>query len=126
MAMRLGGGNLAARAEALYKSIQHMDQVLAITVVSNLVLPMRVKTGVVFAHRLSILAYASDAHLALFTSELHRAWALPTLRPLGSDQLLALGLFRYVPATNCDRADGHRWGRARRIAVHSCWSGRSV
>jgi hypothetical protein len=64
------------RADGLYLAIAHLDRVLAITLVSKVVLPVFVPTGQVFAHRLAVFATDDAAHLAAFSWEGHRAWAV--------------------------------------------------
>ena len=44
------GGNYGERAPELYEAIEGLDHVLAISLVSNAVMPVRVATGQVFAH----------------------------------------------------------------------------
>jgi hypothetical protein len=60
----------------LYKAIDRMDRVLAITQTSRLQLPTFLPTGMVYAHKLVIFAWNSPAALALISSEIHRSWVV--------------------------------------------------
>ncbi|MFH8681262.1 Eco57I restriction-modification methylase domain-containing protein [Streptomyces lydicus] len=64
------------RAINLYSRIQDLDHVLAISLVSNAVMPVRVRTGPVFAHKCAVFAIDSFAGLALLSSNIHTIWTI--------------------------------------------------
>jgi len=66
----------ADKRPALYKAIESMSRVLAIALVSKVVLPVRIPTGLVFSHQTGIFDYDDDAHLALLSSSFHYWWAI--------------------------------------------------
>ncbi len=66
----------AERGVELYKSIAGLDRVLALAQVSSTVMPVRVKTGQVFAHKCVVFPFADLANLALLSSSVHSAWAI--------------------------------------------------
>lgn len=59
----------------LYETIRNMEFVLAMTMVSKTMLPCRVPTGQVFAHKLVVFAYDDWGHFGLISSNLHWWWA---------------------------------------------------
>ena len=61
---------------ALYKAIGGMSHVLAIALVSKVVMPVRVPTGQVFAHKAAVFATHDFADLALLSSAPHYWWAI--------------------------------------------------
>jgi type I restriction-modification system DNA methylase subunit len=63
-------------APELRKAIANLDQVLAIALVSKTVMPARVRTGQVFAHKLAVFATDSYAHQAVLSSSIHQMWAI--------------------------------------------------
>ena len=65
----------AADAKRLYAAIADLDQVIAITLVSSVVQPVRVATGQVFAHKLAIFACSTPDVLGLLSSAIHGEWA---------------------------------------------------
>ncbi|MGI8683025.1 MAG: DNA methyltransferase, partial [Mycobacteriales bacterium] len=66
----------AEPAPRLYAAIGGLSHVLAITLVSKVVVPVRVRTGQVFAHRLAVFATDDLADLALLSSGAHYWWAI--------------------------------------------------
>ena len=60
----------------LYAAIQGLDHVLAISLVGNTLLPVRVPTGQVFAHKCGVFALDDVASLAVLSSSVHQAWVL--------------------------------------------------
>ena len=66
----------AEKRPAMRKAIAELDEVLAITLVSKTVMPMRVSTGQVFSHKLAIFAIDSFADQAVLSSSLHQMWAI--------------------------------------------------
>jgi len=65
----------AEPAKGLYAAIADLDQVIAITLVSSVVQPVRVATGQVFAHKLAIFACSTPDVLGLLSSAIHGEWA---------------------------------------------------
>jgi len=63
-------------APELYRAIANLDHVLAISLVSNAVMPVRVPTGPVFAHKCAVFALDDYASLAMLSSSAHTAWTL--------------------------------------------------
>jgi hypothetical protein len=60
----------------LYQAIAGLDHVLAISLVSNVVQPVRVPTGQVFAHVCGVFALDDFASLAILSSSAHFVWVL--------------------------------------------------
>ncbi|WP_249019144.1 Eco57I restriction-modification methylase domain-containing protein [Conexibacter sp. S30A1] len=60
----------------LYRAIAPLDRCIAITLVSKVVQPMFVPTGIVYAHALGVFAYDDDAHFGLLSSGFHWWWAV--------------------------------------------------
>lgn len=73
------------RADALYTTIEGMSRVLAITRVSRTVMPVFISTKVVVADRIVVFAWDRPGHLALLSSEVHRAWVLARGSTLRTD-----------------------------------------
>jgi hypothetical protein len=61
---------------ALYRAIASLNRCIAVTLVSKVVQPMFVPTGIVYAHKLGVFAYDDDAHLGLLSSGPHWWWAV--------------------------------------------------
>jgi hypothetical protein len=80
------------RAE-LYRAVAPLDRCIAITLVSKVVQPMYVPTGIVYAHALGVFAYDNDAHFGLLSSGLHWWWAVSRTSTMRTD-------IRYTP-TDC-------------------------
>jgi hypothetical protein len=66
----------AERRPAMRRAIKGLDEVLVIALVSKTVMPMRVPTGRVFAHKLAIFATDSCAQQAVLSSSMHQVWAI--------------------------------------------------
>jgi hypothetical protein len=60
----------------LYDAISDLSHVLAISLVSNAVMPVRVPTGVVFAHKCAVFALDDFANLAVLSSSVHCTWVI--------------------------------------------------
>jgi hypothetical protein len=60
----------------LYRAIDPLERVIAITLVSKVVMPALVENNQVFSHMLGIFAYDDFAHLALLSSSHHWWWAV--------------------------------------------------
>jgi hypothetical protein len=60
----------------LRRAIRELDRVIAITLVSKVVQPMFVRSGIACAHKLAVFAYDDDAHFGVLTSAVHREWAI--------------------------------------------------
>jgi hypothetical protein len=66
----------AEKRPAMRRAIADFDSVLAIALVSKTVMPARVPTGQVFAHKLAVFATDSYADQAVLSSSLHQNWAV--------------------------------------------------
>ncbi|MGF1645977.1 MAG: hypothetical protein ACFCVF_03515 [Kineosporiaceae bacterium] len=71
-----GGGVYAETAPELYAAIAGIDHVLALSLVSNVVMPVRVSAGPVFAHKCAIVALDGFADLGVLSSAAHTAWVV--------------------------------------------------
>ena len=60
----------------LYEAIDGLNHVLAISLVSDAVMPIRVPTGQVFAHVCGVFALDDFASLAILSSNVHSIWAI--------------------------------------------------
>ena len=56
--------------------IRELDHVLALAIVSNAVMPVRVPTGAVFAHKCAVFALDDFASLAVLSSSVHSTWVI--------------------------------------------------
>ncbi len=61
---------------ALRRAIAPLDRCIVITLVSSVVQPMLVPTGIVYAHRLGVFAYDDDRHFGFLSSGMHWWWAV--------------------------------------------------
>lgn len=75
----------------LYRTIDGLDRVIAITLHTKAVMPTFVYPRQVFSHALAVLAFDDDFHLGVLTSGIHWRWALRHSSTLG------LGV-RYTPS----------------------------
>jgi hypothetical protein len=66
----------ADRRVGLYDAIADMDHVLAVSLVGNVLLPVRIPTGQVFAHRCAVMALDDFASLAVLSSAANQAWVI--------------------------------------------------
>jgi hypothetical protein len=66
----------AEHAPELYTSIAGLDQVLAVSLVGNVLMPVGVNTGPVFAHKCAVFALDDYASLAFLSSSAHQAWTI--------------------------------------------------
>lgn len=64
------------QAPTLYAAIADLDHVLAISLVGSAVMPVRVPTGPVFAHKCAVFALDDFASLAVLSSNVHFAWVV--------------------------------------------------
>lgn len=62
------------RGADLYDTIAKNSHVLAISLVGNAVMPVRVATGQVFAHKLAVFALEDFGSQAFFSSSVHFCW----------------------------------------------------
>lgn len=60
----------------LYRSIADLDHVLAICLVSNAVMPLKLPLGPVFAHKCAVFALHDAAELTTLSSAPHTIWTL--------------------------------------------------
>jgi len=83
----------ARRGAALYEKIDDLDlqHVLAISLVGNVLLPVRVSTGPVFAHACAVFTLDDFASLALLDSSIHSIWAIRYTSTMRTD-------IRYAPS----------------------------
>jgi hypothetical protein len=65
-----------SRASQMRQAIRPLNEVLAITLVSKAVMPVRVPTGQVFSHKLGVFATDSFANQAVLSSAVHQLWAI--------------------------------------------------
>jgi len=75
----------------LYSAIEGFEHVLAISLVGNALLPVRVPTGQVFAHACGVFALEDFASLALLSSSAHQAWVIRYTSTMRTD-------IRYAPS----------------------------
>jgi hypothetical protein len=68
----------------LYDAIRDLERCMAITLVSKVVQPALVPTGLVYAHKLGVFAYGDTAHFGLLTSAAHWWWAVTRGSTLGA------------------------------------------
>ncbi|MGW3083301.1 Eco57I restriction-modification methylase domain-containing protein [Streptomyces sp. NPDC001110] len=66
----------AERAPELYETIRNLSHVLAISQVSNTVMPVRIPTGPVFDQKCVVFALDDFADLAVLSSNLHSVWVI--------------------------------------------------
>lgn len=71
-------------AKDLYRAIAPLERVLAITLVSNTVMPAFVHTRQVLSHKVGVFAYDDDFHFGVLTSSFHYRWALRHTSSLGA------------------------------------------
>lgn len=90
-ALRERWWQFADKRPALRVAIQPLSEVLVIAVVSRSVMPLRVPTGQVFSHALSVFATDSFADQAVLSSSLHQMWAIKYGSGMRSDP-------RYTPS----------------------------
>ena len=81
----------AEQAKALYRAIAHLDQAIAITLVSNVIQPVRVPLPMVFTHALGVFASDSSGLLGLISSNVHGEWARKYASSMRTDT-------RYTPS----------------------------
>lgn len=63
-------------APELYRAIADLDHVLALTIVTSTVMPVRVETGPVFAHKCAVFALQRYEDLAFLSSSPHAIWTI--------------------------------------------------
>ena len=71
--------------QGLEDATRGLDHVLAISLVGNALLPVRVPTGQVFAHKCGVFAFGDFAHLAMLSSSAHQAWTVRYTSTLRTD-----------------------------------------
>ena len=64
------------RRPELYEAISGLDRVLAISLVGNVLMPVRVPTGQVFAHKCAVFALQDFGSMALVSSFAHQIWVI--------------------------------------------------
>ncbi len=75
----------------MYAAIATLDHVLAISLVGNVLLPVRVPRGPVFSHACGVFALDDFASLALLSSSAHQVWAIRYTSTMRTD-------IRYAPS----------------------------
>ena len=78
-------------APGLYRAIQGLDRVIAITLTSSTVAPAFVPSRQVFTHACGVFAYDDAAHLGLLSSAFHFWWAVGWTSTMRTD-------LRYTPS----------------------------
>ncbi len=78
-------------APELYAAIHDLDHVLAISLVGNALMPLRVPTGPVFAHACAVFALNDYASVAMLSSSAHQAWVTRYTSTMRTD-------IRYAPS----------------------------
>ena len=63
-------------APELYAAIANLEHVLAISLVGSALMPVRVPTGPVFAHKCAVFALDDFASLAVLSSNIHFSWVI--------------------------------------------------
>ncbi|KRD43895.1 type II restriction endonuclease subunit M [Cellulomonas sp. Root930] len=71
-------------AIALRSAIGDLSEVLVIALVSNAVMPVRVRTGQVYSHKLAVFAVDSFSEQAVLSSTIHQIWAIRNGSTLGT------------------------------------------
>jgi len=108
----------AERAPDLYKAISHLDRVLALSLVSNALLPVRVPAQQVFAHKCGVFPTDRFVDLAVLSSNVHSTWAIRYTSTMRTDinyspSDVFLTLPRPAPTTELERL-GERLDTDRR------------
>ncbi|MCA1672773.1 MAG: BREX-1 system adenine-specific DNA-methyltransferase PglX, partial [Actinobacteria bacterium] len=79
------------RGVELYEVIADLDHVLALSLVSNALMPVRVPTGQVFSHACGVFALDDFASLAVLSSSVHSTWVIRYTSTMRTD-------IRYAPS----------------------------
>lgn len=66
----------AERCPGLYKAIEDLDAVLALSLVGNTLMPPRIPTKQIFAHKCAVFALDDFASLAVLSSSAHASWVI--------------------------------------------------
>ena len=66
----------AERGPGLYAAIDKLDHIMAISLVSNAVMPVRVPIGPVFANTCGVFPLANFASLSILSSSAHSIWVI--------------------------------------------------
>ncbi|MGN5386910.1 Eco57I restriction-modification methylase domain-containing protein [Streptomyces sp. JL7001] len=75
----------AGRAPLMLRAVSDLEQVLVLTMVSKVVMPVMVPTRQVLSHKLCVFASDDPAMLALLSSSLHYWWALSRSSTMKAD-----------------------------------------
>jgi hypothetical protein len=107
----------AERAPNLYAAIAGLERILVVALVSRTVMPARVPSQQVLAHKLAVFASASDADLAFLSSSIHTCWAWRNSSTMKADLNYSISdVFETLPCPThtSDMADsGARLDRLR-------------
>ncbi|MGH3279079.1 MAG: Eco57I restriction-modification methylase domain-containing protein [Trebonia sp.] len=79
------------RGAAHYEKIEDLDHIIAISLVGNALLPVRVRTGPVFAHACGVFALDDFASVAVLSSNVHSTWVVRYTSTMRTD-------IRYAPS----------------------------
>jgi hypothetical protein len=81
----------AERAPELYEAISGLSHVLAISIVGNSLMPVRILTGSIFSHACAIFALDDFASVSVLSSSAHQAWVIRYTSTMRTD-------IRYAPS----------------------------
>ncbi|MGY4924904.1 Eco57I restriction-modification methylase domain-containing protein [Streptomyces sp. 900105755] len=103
---------------AMLRAIAPLEQCIVIALVSKVVMPVMVRTGQVFSHKLGVFASDDPAFLAVLSSAPHYWWALDRSSTMKADlNYSPSDVFETLvrpPITNALRAAGTRLDACRR------------
>jgi len=110
----------------LYESIAGLDHVLALSRVSNAVMPVRVPTGQVFSEACVVFATDRFADLAVLSSGVHTAWTVRYTSTMRTDIRYApsdvfLTLPRPAPTPELDSLGETLDGERRALMLARSW-----
>ena len=81
----------AERRKGLYDAIENLDDVLAISLTSSSVMPVRTQGGPIFANSCAVFALDDFASLAVLSSSVHSVWTIRYTSTMRTD-------IRYAPS----------------------------
>jgi hypothetical protein len=115
------------RRLSLYESVSDLDQVVVLSLVSKIVMPVMVPARQVFMHMLGVFASGDNAFLGLLSSAFHYWWAIAKSSTLETRTLYATSdVFQTLPMPELSdelRNLGDRLNRSRRSLMNSNKSG---
>jgi hypothetical protein len=110
----------AERATGLYEAIAELDRIIAITRISNTVMPVFISQGQVISEQIVVFATSDAAVLAFLSSTMHYAWVMKYCSTIGAGagiRYTPSDVFETLPLpelTNQMRSLGDRLGTYRR------------